>query len=466
MLFNSLEYIALLCISLVAYWSTKNVTVRQAILFVASVYFYMSWSTTFILLLLGTVFINWIIGFKLHKSGDSRWLYLAVTLNLLCLGFFKYINFFVENLFSTLGLIFNNLPDTPFFNIILPLGISFYTFEVLSYLIDIHRKKSEPEKEFLPFSLFVLFFPHLIAGPICRTSQFIPQVKTIQVISLSAFYKGALIFLAGFVLKTAIADGIAPYVNVIFDNPTNYSGSDNFFGVVGFGVQILGDFWGYSLMAIGSGYLFGIVLPNNFNAPYFALSIQDFWRRWHITLSNWLRDYLYISLGGSKNQSELKIYRNLTITMLLGGLWHGASWNFVIWGGIHGVALAVHRFWSKAIFHEALQALYGYKFIAWFITMAVVFSSWIFFRANDFDSAIQIITAILNPAQNWGNVSIALHFFELIGLFFIVHYISRYFESITENQFGTLKTNFFLLFMSYLAVAYYVDGNDFIYFQF
>ena len=311
-----------------------------------------------------------------------------------------------------------------------------------------------------------MFFPHLIAGPICRTAQIIPQIKTIQVISFSAFYKGALIFLGGFVLKTGIADGIAPYVNVIFDNPTNYSGSDNLFGVIGFGVQILGDFWGYSLMAIGSGYFFGIVLPINFNAPYFALSIQDFWRRWHITLSNWLRDYLYISLGGSKNQSEWKIYRNLTITMLLGGLWHGASWNFVIWGGIHGVALAVHRFWSKATFHEALQNLYGYKLLAWFITMIVVFGSWIFFRAKDFDSAIQIITAIISPSQGWADLSIALHFFELIGLFVIVHYISRYFESITEERFGTMKTNLFLLFMSYLAAAYYVDGNDFIYFQF
>jgi alginate O-acetyltransferase complex protein AlgI len=453
MLFNSIEYITLLAVTLTAYWCTKNLIVRQVVLFLASVYFYMSWSTTFILLLLCTVGINWLIGFKLHKSGNIRWLYLAVTLNLLSLGFFKYVNFFLENLFLTLGLVFNDLPDTPFFNVILPLGISFYTFEVLSYLIDIHRKKSEPEKEFLPFALFVLFFPHLIAGPICRTSQFIPQVKSLQTISIEGIYKGGLIFLGGFVLKTGIADGVAPYVNVIFENPVKYTGADNLFAVIGFGVQILGDFWGYSLMAIGSGYFFGIILPNNFNAPYFALSIQDFWRRWHITLSNWLRDYLYISLGGSKNQ-------------LLGGLWHGASWNFVIWGAIHGLALAAHRLWSEMSIKQVLQNIYGYKLLAWITTMIIVFVSWIFFRANDFHSATQIISQIIEPSQNWTNLNIALHFFELLGLFIVVHCIVRYFESITKNQLGTIKSNLLLLFMSYLAVAYYIDGNDFIYFQF
>lgn len=468
MLFNSIEYLLLLIPSLALYWLSPSLRVRQYILFFASIYFYMSWSKVFVLLLLGLVLISWLIGNQLHKSANRVWLYIAVILNLSVLCFFKYINFILESALSFYGLISDGgIPIGPYLSVILPLGISFYIFEIISYLVDIHRKKITPEDDVIAFSLFVLFFPHLIAGPICRTNQFIPQVKVFQSFDSEKIYRGCIIFLAGFALKVSIADGISPFVNIIFSASNQYSGFDNLMGVVGFGVQILCDFWGYSLMALGAALLFGFTLPSNFNAPYIALSIQDFWRRWHITLSNWLRDYLYISLGGSKVDSNLALYRNLMITMLLGGLWHGASWNFVIWGGIHGSALIINRVWQTSNIPNGIRLVFSNKVSAWFLTMSTVFIAWIFFRASSFGVAINIIDSIFSFAKNWGETRLTIQFFELILLFPCVHYLVHKVTSVDNlNKLSFMKLFTTITALVVISLTYYINGTEFIYFQF
>lgn len=337
MLFNSIEYLILLTSSVIAYWLMPWLMARQLVVFLASAWFYITWSGAFFVMLGGLVLVNWGLGFLIDRTRRRHWLVLGCMLNLGLLAWFKYAKFAAENIATVIGWVRPGL-QAPHLDIILPLGISFYVFELISYLADLYRGKMQHERNPLSFALFVLFFPHLIAGPICRTGQFLPQVNTLQRFDGAQFYNGMYLFLAGFALKCGIADGLAPFVDVIFKQPVNYSGFDNLMAAIGFGVQILCDFWGYSLMALGAALLFGYVLPPNFNAPYASLSIRDFWRRWHITLSSWLRDYLYIALGGSRGKPWM-VQRNLALTMLLGGLvaWSqlelhhlgGAAWSGV-----------------------------------------------------------------------------------------------------------------------------------------
>lgn len=466
MLFNSIEYIVLLAASLALYWLSPSVRLRQWVLFGASVYFYMTWSRVFVVMLLVLVAANWLIGSRLAATRNKSWLIFACVLDLALLGYFKYANFFIENV-GAVAVWFVPTFQTPHLSVILPLGISFYTFELISYLTDIQRGKIEHQRNPIVFALFVLFFPHLIAGPICRAGQFMPQLLRKQTFSISQFYNGCYMFLAGFALKTGIADGIAPFVNVIFGKPAEYSGFDNLMATVGFGVQILCDFWGYSLMALGAALMFGFVLPANFNLPYGSLSIRDFWRRWHITLSNWLRDYLYITMGGSRADKEWKIQRNLALTMLLGGLWHGASWNFIIWGAIHGGALAINRQFESSRLPRAVVAFFRWKPMAWLLTMVVVFVAWIFFRAKGFGEAADMITRIVTPAQGWSATRLGLVFFELLLLYlplqWLVHKTTYEYDMSVQPVW---KPTAVVAMLTAFSLIYFVDGNEFIYFQF
>jgi alginate O-acetyltransferase complex protein AlgI len=457
---------ALLAACLLIYWSCPWLRVRQGVLFIASAYFYISWSPVFFAMLLFVVALNWCIGGLIERTGQRYWLIFACVLNLALLAYFKYAKFIVEN-FLTLLRIFEPTAPSPILEIVLPLGISFYVFELISYLVDLYQKKVAHERNPIVFSLFVLFFPHLIAGPICRAHQFIPQLKELKQFQWASWYQGSYLFLAGFALKCTVADGIAPFVNVVFATPVNYSGFDNLMATIGFGVQILCDFWGYSLMALGAALLFGYSLPNNFNAPYAALSIRDFWRRWHITLSNWLRDYLYIALGGSRNSQTWKIQRNLALTMLLGGLWHGASWNFVIWGAIHGVALAINRGFDSLESHHRIISLLKSRVVAWGLTMTVVFTAWIFFRAPLFSEAITMIANIITPKQNWVSTKLPVLFFELLLLYSLLQYLVHF----TSQKTGVMAISFpkqmlLIGFLTMISFIYYVDGNQFIYFNF
>jgi alginate O-acetyltransferase complex protein AlgI len=294
-----------------------------------------------------------------------------------------------------------------------------------------------------------------------------PQVARLQAFDAGQFYNGIYMFLAGFALKCGVADGVAPFVNVIFDAPATYSGFDNLMATVGFGVQILCDFWGYSLMALGAALLFGYVLPANFNAPYAALSIRDFWRRWHMTLSSWLRDYLYIALGGSHSAARWKVQRNLILTMLLGGLWHGASWNFIIWGAIHGVALAANRWFERAHLPARFKSALSWRPVAWLLTMAVVFVGWVFFRAHNLGEAMTMLAHVLTPADNWLSTRLAPVFFELLMLYlllqWLVHRTTYGFDMAGQP---ILKQAPAVAAITAFSLVYYVDGNAFIYFQF
>ena len=466
MLFNSVEYLALLTVAVMAYWAMPWLLARQLVVFAASAWFYISWSGPFFVMLAALVLVNWVLGWQLQRSGRRLWLVAGCIFNLGLLAWFKYAKFLAENVAALLGLLKSGV-SAPHMDIILPLGISFYVFELISYLADIYRGKASHERNPIAFGLFVLFFPHLIAGPICRPGQFIPQVNTLQRLNSGQFYNGIYLFLAGFALKCGIADGLAPFVDVIFKAPGNYSGLDNLMAAVGFGVQILCDFWGYSLMALGAALLFGYVLPANFNLPYAALSIRDFWRRWHITLSNWLRDYLYIALGGGRGPSW-KVQRNLALTMLLGGLWHGASWNFIIWGALHGGALAVNRwFESTSRVPRGMRRAFAFPPAAWALTMLVVFVGWVFFRAHGFGEAVTILIRIVTPASGWAASRLAPTFFELLLLYlplqWLVHRTTWNVDTSTPNPSWQVPA---VGVLTAFSLVYYVDGNQFIYFQF
>ncbi|MBI3300251.1 MAG: MBOAT family protein [Elusimicrobia bacterium] len=459
MLFNSLEYLTLLALSTLLYWLARSQESRNAILLVGSLIFYASWSVPYLGLLLAVLFLNWFIALRLSPSRPYL-LTTALVASLGVLAYYKYANFLLENLGAVLRVFGEGSPRTSV-SVLLPLGISFYVFQIIAYTIDVYRGDIEPEEKFSVVVLFTLFFPQLIAGPICRASELIPQLKTKQTFRLADLVDGSFMLLAGFVLKSCFADGLAPYVDVIFRSPEGYSGLDNLLGTAAFGVQILCDFWGYSTMAVGSARLFGLRVPFNFNLPYDALSIRDFWKRWHITLSRWLKDYLFIPLGGSRTSSRPKLYRNLLITMLLGGLWHGANWTFVVWGAIHGGALMVNR-----AFGERRPRLELPKSLCWLLTMAAVFLGWVFFRAPSVDQAWRQLGLIVLPSRHWWRTALDLRFFELLALFVPAHrLIHRYSYERPISQEGSAAYCLVPALVVF-SIVYFVRGSDFIYFQF
>jgi D-alanyl-lipoteichoic acid acyltransferase DltB (MBOAT superfamily) len=324
----------------------------------------------------------------MRRSPRRRGSLLAVSVivNLGILGTFKYFGFFAESaaqFLNAFGLQLN--PSTV--SLILPVGISFYTFQTMAYTIDVWRGKIEPETSLRQFALYVSFFPQLVAGPIETPRHLMPQLAALSRPQGTQVINGALLFLTGLLRKVLIADTIAAFVDPVFATPGTQSSADLALVVILFGVQIYADFAGYTDMARGLALAFGVNLVVNFRQPYFAVSLTDFWRRWHISLSSWLRDYLYIPLGGNR-RGRLATYRNLMVTMLLGGLWHGASWNFVIWGGLHGLGLAMER-WRRDRGRQAVPGLAG-----WTFTMGLVFAAWIFFRAPTLDVAWSIVTGI------------------------------------------------------------------------
>jgi D-alanyl-lipoteichoic acid acyltransferase DltB (MBOAT superfamily) len=409
MVFNSYTFIAFFIIMLILHnlpfsWKTKKIN-----LLIASYIFYAAWNPPFILLLWLSTVVDFFVGRALYTQPNKhkRKVLLVISLigNLGMLCFFKYGGFLLEN-FTYLVNLFgvNYHPAKP--NIILPAGISFYTFTTLCYTIDMYKKKSEPVKSMLDFSLFVTFFPHLVAGPIVRPPQLVPQFETPRKASQKQLMQGLLLISLGLFMKVVLADSmLAPAANAVFNSKDAVSTLDAWMGVLGFSGQIFFDFAGYSTCAIGVASCLGFVLPENFLYPYAAIGFSDFWRRWHITLSAWLRDYLYIPLGGNRN-GKFRTYINLMITMLLGGLWHGANWTFVVWGALHGFYLWVEKFF-KELRHDPLpenvQAA-GIviknktlnNFILALITFFLINVTWVFFRAPDFTSAWRILRAMFS----------------------------------------------------------------------
>ncbi|HPH84011.1 MAG TPA: MBOAT family O-acyltransferase [Ferruginibacter sp.] len=423
MVFNSYTFIAFFIVVLILHSLPFNWRTKKINLLLASYVFYAAWNPPFILLLWLSTVVDYFVGRSLYhqENKSKRRLLLIVSLigNLGMLCFFKYGGFLLENftqLVNLLGMDYH--PAKP--NIILPAGISFYTFTTLCYTIDMYKRKSEPVKSILDFSLFVTFFPHLVAGPIVRPPQLVPQFETPRQATRKQLLQGLFLLSLGLFMKVVLADSmLADSANMVFDAHDRVSMLDAWMGVLAFSGQIFFDFAGYSTCAIGVASCLGFILPENFLYPYAAIGFSDFWKRWHITLSSWLRDYLYIPLGGNRS-GTVRTYINLMITMLLGGLWHGANWTFVVWGALHGFYLWVEKLIAdvrkdpaRSItvtpmgdvgvlgpVPEILKKKNVRNFILALLTFLLINVTWVFFRAPDFGSAWKLLSAMFFPFKD------------------------------------------------------------------
>ena len=390
MLFDTPIYFCFLIVVVLVYWRMDR-NWQNRFLLAASYLFYGWWDWRFLLLMMGSTVADYFIARKIGASKSPHYRRVLLTFSLLLnfgfLGFFKYFNFFTES-FVTMMQWFGAGPSTiQLLQIILPPGISFYTFQEVAYIVDVYFKKLEPAESIIDYALFISLFPHLIAGPIQRPSHLLPQVQRNRHFDPDAFFDGCMLIVSGLFRKCVIADQCAILANAGFDGRLGHSFLATCLGVFAFAIQIYGDFSGYSDLARGSAQLLGFHFMVNFRQPYLATSLQDFWRRWHISLSTWLRDYLYIPLGGNR-YGEAMTYRNLMLTMLLGGLWHGANWTFVVWGGIHGLGLAAER--SLGLGRERVFGRFG----IWIHRLAIfclVCLAWIFFRARSFTEAFRML---------------------------------------------------------------------------
>lgn len=368
-----------------------------------SLYFYYKSSGLFFLMLIGTSLVDWLLSHAIHrlKRRGARlavmWLSIAISLSIL--GYFKYANFFLWN--------WNQMVQGNFqpLDLILPVGISFYTFQSISYVVDVYKQRIQPTRRWLDYLFFLSFFPALVAGPIVRADYFLPQVEQNKAATKENIYGGLWLIIIGIVKKAIIADYIAQYNDLIFNDPSLYTGVQTLMGVLGYTMQIYCDFSGYSDMAIGLALIMGFKLGLNFDSPYQSRNLTEFWRRWHISLSSWLRDYVYIPLGGNR-KGTLRTYLNNFLTMLIGGLWHGAAWKFIFWGAMHGVGLAMHKFCKPWL--SRIPDNWVVSFFSWLITFVYVSLLWVFFRAADFEQSVLIISNIFVDFQ-WAQIP---QFFE------------------------------------------------------
>jgi alginate O-acetyltransferase complex protein AlgI len=393
MLFDSAVYILFLFLVTVVVWRLRW-RAQNVFLLAASYFFYGWWDWRFLLLMAGSTAVDYVIARNIAESQNEkhrrRLLILSLALNFSFLGFFKYFNFFADSLTSTLQIMgFGNAP-VGLLQIILPPGISFYTFQEVAYIVDVYQRKLRPADSIVDYALFISLFPHLIAGPIQRPSHLLPQVQRPRIWDPDKAFDGLMLIVEGLFRKCVIADNCALIANAAFNGQL---GEPNLpvvlLGTYAFAWQIYGDFSGYSNIARGSAQLLGFHFMVNFRQPYLSESLQEFWRRWHISLSTWLRDYLYIPLGGNRH-GEARTYRNLLVTMLLGGLWHGANWTFVIWGGIHGGGLAAERFFTGKIADTGRRTTIG-VWLRRVVIFHLVCVTWVFFRAPSVGAALHML---------------------------------------------------------------------------
>lgn len=404
MVFSSFSFFIFLLATLGLYALARNQRERAGILLAASLIFYASWKPVYLLLLGASLGINYLIYTRLLVERSKPVLVFGITLNLLALGTVKYLAFLTESLFTGLGMLGHAAPEAvpAWMEWALPLGISFYTFHMLSAMIDAYRGVWVKSVSFQRWCLYVTFFPHLIAGPILRPGQLIDQLGELAPLTAANIRLGGTIFVAGLIKKIIFADNLAPIADIAFGQPERLDALAAWIGTLAFAFQIYFDFSGYSEMAIGLALFFGVSLPRNFLYPYISRSPTEFWRRWHITLSLWLRDYLYISLGGNR-LGVARTYLNLALTMLLGGLWHGANWTFVVWGGLHGLYLIVHKMLAKAYDRLGMTEGTGIRgalsLAGMPLTFLLVLITWVFFRATGFTDAWTMLTAMAAVAE-------------------------------------------------------------------
>ena len=394
MLFNSLTFVVFFVVVVTLYWTIRSWQARKNLLVVASYVFYGAWNPPFAALLFGTTAMDFWLGRQMAKAGDQharrRWLVASVCMNLSMLEFFKYGNFLLQNfqwLLARLGIIY----QPPHLDILLPVGISFYTFHSLSYTLDIYRGVLRPTKSLRDFILAVSFFPQLVAGPIVRAGDFLPQLLHPPRLKNGQFLWGLALMTLGLFQKIVLADTLlSGCADRVFGYPGPLVALDSWAGVLAFAGQIFFDFAGYSLCAIGAALTLGFHLKDNFRFPYAAIGFSDFWRRWHISLSTFLRDYLYIPLGGNQVR-PFRAALNLVIVMFLGGLWHGAAWTFVVWGLLHGSYLVIERIFRVSFERKPWASALPVRVLAWFATYAAVCIAWVFFRASDFTIASRML---------------------------------------------------------------------------
>ena len=479
MFFNSFEYAIFLPIIFIIYWFilNKNLKLQNLFLLISSYFFYSCWDWKFLFLLAFSTILDYISGLKIYNSNTQIkkkiWLIISVSINLGFLGFFKYYNFFIESfadLIQKLG--FTAHYST--LNIVLPVGISFYTFHGLSYVFDIYNKKIKPTHNWIEYALFVSFFPLLVAGPIERATHLLPQIERQRKFNYELAVSGLKQILWGLFKKIVIADNCAKAVNLIFNSYESQSGGTLFLGAILFSFQIYGDFSGYSDIALGSGKLLGIKLIKNFNYPYFSRSIAEFWRRWHISLSSWFKDYLYIPLGGSKG-GTIKRIRNTFIIFLVSGFWHGANWTFILWGGLNALFILPSIIFKTNRNNMDIVAkgkiLPNFKeFFQIVYTFLLASFAWIFFRSESLSQAFSYINKMFNSIHLPDLSIFNLSLFPLLLLLILVEWKGRENNYAIEKLFYKSKTcirwSFYYILIILMLVFGQKNSQEFIYFQF
>lgn len=468
MIFSSLQYLGFLTIVFLLYWKLSR-KYQNILLLVASYYFYACWDWRFLGLIVVSTFVDYLSGLSIHRSENSlerkAWLLLSIAVNIGVLAYFKYFNFFADSFVELVNGIGFEVSRTTL-DITLPVGISFYTFQTLSYSLDIYRRVLTPTSSLVNFACFVAFFPQLVAGPIVRAKEFLFQLEKRRRLTPEKFQSGLLRFLQGYFKKIFIADSLGILlVDPVFANPSAYDSPTLWFALLGYTVQIYADFSGYSSMAIGSALLLGFEIPENFAFPYLARNMSEFWQRWHMTMSRFFRDYVYIPLGGNRG-SRFTTIRNLAATTFVSGLWHGAAWTFVAWGLVHGVFIAVFQVF-RASGRGFGSGFFGTLFSVT-LTQACVIFAWLLFRASDFDTAWSYL---LGLAGSLGTETItgSLRIYAAFGAFFLDHsfgYFAEKEESYLERFPVLLRAAVYVLMIVILYRSYTPDVNPFIYFAF
>lgn len=482
MIFNSLDFAVFLPVVFTLYWiiGNKNIKLQNLLIVLASYLFYGWWDSRFLALIFFSTIADYSVGIALSKQENQVkrkvLLWISIIVNLGFLGFFKYYNFFLENFKDAFSFFGTEIQEFSL-NIVLPVGISFYTFQTLSYTIDVYKRKLVPTKDFIAFSAFVSFFPQLVAGPIERATNLLPQFLKKRNFDYSKAVDGMRQILWGLFKKIVIADNCAEYANLIFNNSDAHSGSTLVLGALFFTFQIYGDFSGYSDIAIGTSRLFGFDLMRNFNFPYFSRDIAEFWRRWHISLSTWFRDYLYIPLGGSRGGTWMKV-RNTFIIFIVSGFWHGANWTFVIWGALNAIYFLPLLLTKNNRNHIEIVAkgkitpsLKEFFFIS--LTFSLTVLAWIFFRANNVGHAINYISEILSTSlftmPNFTGMGRALTTIILTSIFIFIEWKGREGQYAIANFANKWPVSWrYVMYYAIIFAIYLFHGKEqqFIYFQF
>jgi alginate O-acetyltransferase complex protein AlgI len=474
MLFCTKEYLLFFLAVFTAYWLLPWRRPRVWLLLGASFYFYACWNKWLACIVLGTTLMDYAVARGLDATGRPLarrvLLLLSLVVNLGLLVYFKYANFFLDSLRESLAAA-GVTTSLPVLEVILPVGISFYTFEAINYTIDVYRRKIRAERDLANYVLFILFFPHLVAGPIVRAADFLPQTRRSKRWDWARIHLGAQFILMGLFKKMAVADQMALFSDPVFADPTAFRSSAVWTAVLAYAVQIYCDFSGYSDLAIGSAHLLGYRLTTNFNMPYLAANVSEFWHRWHISLSSWLRDYLFIPLGGSRG-GTWKTCRNLFLTMALGGLWHGANWTFVIWGCLHGALLIVHRGFrsfckTRPTLDGVLQSPPG-TVLRVAATFLAVVGGWVLFRATTLTTAGAVFHRLLIPASGKSSPMQGLSLWVLLAVLAVGHAVgaSGLWRRLSERVPAPVLGTAYAVALNFALLLAPDAGKTFIYFQF